>query len=106
MRRFVLGLAAARDLNETLKYVAAQANDPRYGYAVADALLSQCEKLATLPGKIGRPRPELRGELRSFPFRGYVIFFRYPDDETLEIVNVLSAKRDIDDFPFGEPDQP
>jgi toxin ParE1/3/4 len=106
MRRFVLGLAAARDLNETLKYVAAQADDPRYGYAIADALLSQCEKLATLPGTIGRPRPQLRGDLRSFPFRGYVIFFRYPDDETLEIVNVLSAKRDIDDFQFGEPNAP
>ncbi len=104
MRRFILGRAASRDLNDILRYVAAQTSDPRYGYAAADALLSQCERLATLPGRIGRPRPELRPDLRSFPFRGYVIFFRYTDDDTLEIVNILSARRDVDDFLFGDAD--
>ena len=44
---------------------------------------------------MGRPRPELRSDLRSFPFRDYMIFFYYTDD-ALEVVNVLSARRDID----------
>jgi plasmid stabilization system protein ParE len=48
-----------------------------------------------LPGVPGRPRPELRPDLRSFPFRRYVIFFRYGEDE-LVVLNILSARRDID----------
>jgi toxin ParE1/3/4 len=104
MRRLVLGRAANRDLEAILRYVATQADDPRYGFAIADALLAQCEKLAGLPGTLGRPRPELAPALRSFPFRGYVIYFFYPDDETFKVVNVLSAKQDSDDFPFDIED--
>jgi toxin ParE1/3/4 len=48
---------------------------------------------------MGRPRPELRPDLRSHPFKSYVIFFRYLED-TLEIVNILEGHRDIDTF-FG-----
>ncbi len=104
MRRFVLGRAASRDLEAILRYVAAQADDPRPGFAIADALLAQCEKLAALPGILGRPRPELAAGLRSFPYRGFVIYFYYPNDETLKVVNVLSAKQDSDDFPFDLDD--
>ncbi len=44
---------------------------------------------------MGRPRPELRPDLRSFPFGNYVIFFRYLED-TLEVVSILHAHRDIE----------
>ena len=47
-----------------------------------------------LPGTLGTARPELRPDIRSMPYGGYVIFFRYADGR-LEIVNVLSASRDI-----------
>lgn len=60
-------------------------------------LRQQCEKLASLPGTLGRARPELYPDLRSSPFKGYVIFFRYVDD-SLEIVNILEGHRDIDSF--------
>jgi plasmid stabilization system protein ParE len=46
---------------------------------------------------MGRPRPELRPDLRSFAFRGYIILFRYAGD-TMEIVNIIEGHRDIDDF--------
>ena len=49
---------------------------------------------------MGRPRPELRPELRSVAFKGYVIFFRYVG-EVLEVVNILGGHRDIDAY-FGE----
>jgi plasmid stabilization system protein ParE len=42
----------------------------------------------------GRPRPELRLDLRSHPHRNYVIFFRYVGD-ALEIVHVLEGHRDV-----------
>jgi len=31
----------------------------------------------------------------SFPFKDYVIFFRYVDDEILEIVHIIEGHRDI-----------
>ena len=51
--------------------------------------------MAQLPSTLGRPRPELRPDLRSFPFKGYVIFFRYLDDDSLEIVHIIEGHRDI-----------
>ena len=51
--------------------------------------------LARLPSTLGRPRPELRPDLRSPPFKGYVIFFRYLDDEILEIVHTIEGHRDV-----------
>ena len=51
--------------------------------------------MAQLPSTLGRPRPELRPDVRSFPFKGYVIFFRYLDDDILEIVHIIEGHRDI-----------
>jgi toxin ParE1/3/4 len=31
---------------------------------------TQCANLARLPSTLGRPRPELRPDVRSFPFKG------------------------------------
>ena len=58
------------------------------------ALGAQCQKLADLPGDLDRPRPDLASGLRSFPYRGYAIFFRYSEDE-IEIVHVLSARQNV-----------
>ena len=58
---------------------------------------AKCEELARAPIMMGRPRPELRSDLRSHPFEAYVIFFRYVGD-VLEVVNVLEGHRDIEAF--------
>jgi plasmid stabilization system protein ParE len=47
-----------------------------------------------LPGTLGRQRPELGGELRSFAFKGYVIFFRSTAGR-FEVINVIEGHRDI-----------
>ncbi|HZZ60566.1 MAG TPA: hypothetical protein VFE63_05255 [Roseiarcus sp.] len=51
------------------------------GVAVAQAFVSdlraQRHKLAALEAAVSRPRPQLRADIRSFPYKGYVIFFRY-----------------------------
>ena len=48
---------------------------------------------------MGRARPDLLPDVRSVPFRNYLIFLRYAPSvevrDTLEIVNVLHASRDI-----------
>jgi toxin ParE1/3/4 len=67
------------------------------GERFADRILDRCEQLASVPGTMGRPRPELRPDLRSVSFKGYVIFFRYIGDVP-EVVNVLEGHRDIDAY--------
>ena len=50
--------------------------------------------MADALGAIGRPRPELRPDISSFAYKGFVIFHRYFADE-LEVVNVLEGHRDV-----------
>ena len=45
---------------------------------------------------LGRARPELRPDIRSFAFGSYVIFFRYKG-QVFEVVNVLEGHRDIEE---------
>ncbi|HEY9013336.1 MAG TPA: type II toxin-antitoxin system RelE/ParE family toxin [Devosia sp.] len=104
MRRLSYSDASLRDIGDLAEYAADVADDDRVGRATAAKLDEQCRKLANLPGLIGRPRDEVRKGLRSFPFGNYVIYFRYQDDETFKVVNVLSAKQDVDDFPFDPDD--
>jgi hypothetical protein len=47
--------------------------DRAFARAFVDRRQQQCGKLASLPGALGRARPELRPDLRSLPYRGYII---------------------------------
>lgn len=87
--------AAQTDFVEIAKHVAEATRDGPRGVAFARKLRAQCEKLAELPGTLGRPRPELGPDLRSFPFVGWLIVFRYSDD-LIEIARVLNGHRDIE----------
>jgi toxin ParE1/3/4 len=44
---------------------------------------------------MGRPRPELAPDLRSFPFRRYVIYY-VPLPDGVDVVRVLHSTRDVD----------
>ena len=44
---------------------------------------------------MGVARDRLRPGLRMFPVRGHLIFY-LPTDDGVEIVRVLSGKRDVD----------
>lgn len=46
---------------------------------------------------IGRARPELRADLRSFPYGAYIILYRAIDGG-VEIVRVVHAARNLDDL--------
>jgi len=82
---------AERDLVEIWAYIAADSD------AFADAMLDRIEEklllLADRP-KLGRARPELRAELRSFTVGNYVLFYE-PDDTGITLVRVLHGARDI-----------
>jgi plasmid stabilization system protein ParE len=86
--------SARQDFRDILRYLTQQSRDRAIARAFVDRLQAQCRRLASLPGTLGRARPELHTDLRSFPYRGYVIFFRYGAG-TFEVVNVLEGHRDV-----------
>ena len=94
MRRLVYLAPARRDLADIQEYITRRSGSLAIGQGFVDLLREQCKKLASLPGTLGRSRPELRPDIRSFAFKGYVIFFRY-EGTTFDVVNVLEGHRDV-----------
>lgn len=66
-----------------------------------DALDAVFSRLATQP-MMGRARPEIARDLRSFPFRRYVIYY-VPLSDGIDVVRVLHSARDIDGLVGAEP---
>jgi len=95
VRRLNYSDDALEDIASIVELIATAAASQSAGDRFADRLTRRCEQLASLPGTMGRPRPELRDDLRSIAFGNYVVFFRYLGG-TLEIVNVLEGHRDLD----------
>lgn len=62
---------------------------------VVSRIRGKCEMLAETPGEIGRSRPELGTEVRSFPVAPHVLFFRY-GESAVEIVRILHERQDLD----------
>jgi len=58
-----------------------------------DAVDSRCKLLAQMPG-LGRLRPDLAPELRSFVVGNHVIFYRETHDG-IEVIRVLHGARDL-----------
>jgi len=94
MRRAVFLASVQSDLVRILRYIAAQSGSLSVAQRFVRQLRDYCHKLASLPGTMGRARPEIRPDLRSVPYKSYVIFFRYVDDR-FEVVNILEGHRDI-----------
>jgi toxin ParE1/3/4 len=86
---------ANADLVSILNYITRQSGNTVIGRRFVQELQRKCRELANLPGKLGRPRSELRPDLRSYAHKGYVIFFRY-EPGVFEVVNIIEGHRDID----------
>lgn len=87
--------SAKQDFIDILRYITRESGSLVVGQRFVSALRQKCRHIASLPGTMGRERPELRPDIRSFAFRGYVLFFRYVDD-SFEVVNVIEGHRDIE----------
>ncbi len=101
MRRATFLASVRADLLDILTYIADASGSMALGEDFVRRLRAKCHELAALESTIGRPRPELRSDIRSFPYKGYVIFFRYVADR-FEVVNILERHRDVEAH-FGEP---
>ena len=95
MRRLKILPSARADLVYIFEHITRESGNLAIGRRFVAALRQHCRELATLPGTLGRARPELRADIRSFPYKGYVILFRYTGD-TFEVVNIIERHRDID----------
>lgn len=99
MARLVFRTAARRAIAEIASYVADASGDRAAADRFVSQLIDHCEKLARLPGSVGRPRPELGPNYRSSVFGNYVVFFRYGHDDSprshVYIVHVVHSARDL-----------
>lgn len=96
--------SARADFLSILDYVYRQSGDIALARQFVERLRAQCRHLASLPGKMGRPRPELRPDIRSAAFGSDVIFFRYVGDD-FQVINILEGHRDIQGY-FAEAGSP
>ena len=97
MPRLVILDSARRDFASVLKYVVEVSGSLDTGKQFLGQLKAKVRHLASLPATLGRPRPELGEDLRGFPFKNYILFFRYRSGR-FELVNVLHGSRDIDAY--------
>ena len=91
MTRVFFAPAAEADLDKIHDYIAAE--NPTAAAALVTRLEDLAALLADAPG-MGRARPELLSNLRSFPLGSYLLFYR-PSDNGIEVVRVLHGARDI-----------
>jgi toxin ParE1/3/4 len=86
--------SALADLAQTRAFVARQSTSLAVARRFTDRLRERCARLATLPGTLGRERPELAPGLRSVVEADYVILFRYAAEDRLEIIRIMHGHRD------------
>ena len=101
MARLRFSAAANDDLNSIAEYIADRSGSRIVAERFAGELRQKCSDIAASPIQMGRPRPDLRPDLRSHPHGNYLIFFRYIGD-VLEVVNVLEGHRDVAAFYGGD----
>lgn len=97
MRRLVYLRDARNDILDIQEFVTRSSGSAEVGRRFIGTLRRQCQKLASLPGTLGRPRPELGPGFRSFPNGNYLIFFRYVRD-TFEVIGIVEGHCDLDDY--------
>ena len=95
MPRLKMLPSAQADLVHILEHMTRESGHLTIGRRFVGTLRQKCRNLAALPGTLGRARPELRPDRRSFAFKGYVILFRYVG-ENFEVSNIIEGHRDIE----------
>ena len=94
MLRLETSPEAEADLVDIWSYIAD--DQPDNADKFLDKLQAVAEKLAEFPG-LGRARPELANNLKSFPVDRYSLFYCITED-ALILVRVLTSARDIDNI--------
>jgi toxin ParE1/3/4 len=100
--RLVYRAAARRAIAEIASFIERESKSRAVADAFIDKLTEYCEHIATLPGLMGYPRPELGRDYRSTTFGSYVIFLRYADESELRshlyVTHIVHGSRDMDAY--------
>jgi len=103
--RLVYLAAARRDIADIAAYIAQASANRTIADTFIEKLTAYCERIAAMPGLLGRARPEFGRDYRSLTFGNYVIFLRYADEDGprshLHIVHVVHGARDLDAYFSG-----
>ncbi len=92
MRKIVLSPEAIEDLAEIWLYIAQ--DSPARADGFLDQLHSICtEKLAAFL-EIGTRRDYLNNEVSAFPYKRYMIYYRF-NVNRVEIIRILHGSRDL-----------
>jgi len=91
-RRYTVAPGARVDLDEIWVYIAQKAS-VEVAESVIDVITGVFPLLAANPG-IGRHRPNLGEQMRSFPVSNYRIYYRLDRRGGLRILHVKHAARD------------
>jgi toxin ParE1/3/4 len=94
MANYIITPNAEKDIDEILLFIA---NDNVDAAITFNDRLINCFELLADNAKIGRERPELKEDLRSFPEGNYLIFYREWSG-IVAIVRVLHGARDLDEI--------
>ena len=92
MNRFKISRQADRDLEDIWVYLAQ--NDSLAADLLLAKVFDKFPMLAQFP-EMGRSRRELSEELRSFPIKPYIIFYKRIENY-IEIVCILHQSRDLE----------
>ncbi len=102
MSRLVYRAAARRAIAEIAAYIERESQSRAVADDFIDNLTDYCERIAKLPGMMGRPRPDLGRDVRSTTFGNYVVFLRYADEDGprshLYITQVIHGARDMNAY--------
>ena len=105
MPRLVYLAAARRNIADIAAFIARESANRTVADTFIEKLTAYCERIAAMPGLLGRARPEFGRDYRSLTFGSYVIFLRYADEDGprshLYIVHVVHGARDLDAYFSG-----
>lgn len=94
MSRYLLNVLASRDLSKIADYF--ESTNLEAGERFFGEFNRKCQQLIAFPNS-GKSYAEIRPDLRGLSFEGYIIFYRILDDG-VEILRVLSGRRNFPDF--------
>ncbi len=87
--------AAESDLEEIAFYIGVAEHSPATADRIIDELIDKCDEIARLSEstKLGATSPEIGNEVRLFPFKRWVILFRY-EAHGIDVLRIADGKQD------------
>ena len=99
MRRLVYTPAARSDLEDILRFIAA--DNPRRARLYVGEIQEACRRLRDMPD-MGMARPDLRPKLRVLPLWRRIVVAYEPSGSTIDVLRIFSAGQDYEALMTGD----